>query len=391
MNALPNVYGSLLVVRPPVPATVNKAGANYKSEVTHLVYSPRRAYDEWLEICEGILSFGGDAVFDFEPADDPLLDRGDLRVEGDGTLATVAGGERVGHMNEVLTGRVFAANGPWVVVDGGMIRALLPNMLAHRVAEEAYYRGLLERMAEDAGCSLAVEKNPARWEGMADVAPVVADGEAEGASHVVLTYTTPGHYDADVGPKTMRSSREGVERAADFAGVPPRARVFAELVYPHFHGDTVHFGARPPKSRGGGARLVHYPGGLYGGDAARVASSLGAPSIVPIERDDAVEHYCGNSRQVEGGLLVPDAASEAFVGSMEGLGLRVRRVPLFELFGKAGGGPACATLYLPKNLALSPKSPLRYSVRRDEARARRERYAEKLLVDSHYFEGRARG
>ncbi len=41
-------------MRPPVPATVNKAGANYKSEVAHLSYSPRRAYDEWLGICEGI-------------------------------------------------------------------------------------------------------------------------------------------------------------------------------------------------------------------------------------------------------------------------------------------------------------------------------------------------
>ncbi len=28
-ETLANLYGSLLVVRPPVPATVNKAGANY--------------------------------------------------------------------------------------------------------------------------------------------------------------------------------------------------------------------------------------------------------------------------------------------------------------------------------------------------------------------------
>ena len=48
MSILPDVHGELLIVRPPVPATVNKAGANYKSEVTHLAYSPRRAYDEWL-------------------------------------------------------------------------------------------------------------------------------------------------------------------------------------------------------------------------------------------------------------------------------------------------------------------------------------------------------
>ncbi|HVY45414.1 MAG TPA: hypothetical protein VHB21_06020, partial [Minicystis sp.] len=328
MNALANVYGSLLAVRPPVPATVNKAGANYKSEVTHLTYSPRRAYDEWLSICEGIVAFGGDAVFDLEPEDEPLLDRGDLAVEADGTLRVASSGERVGHMDGVMTGRVFAANGPWVVVEDGLIRALLPNMLSHRVAEEAYYRRLLEALAEHAGCSLAVEKNPARWEGMADVAPVIGDGDIEG--RVVLTYTVAGHYDAGVGPKTMRSSREGVEHAAEFAGVPPRARVFAELVYPHFHGDTVHFGARPPRSLGGGAKLVHYAGGLFGDGAARVAEALGPGAIVPIGREDAIDNYCGNSRQVQGGVLVPDGASDAFVASMDKLGLRTRKVPLFE-------------------------------------------------------------
>src|SRR4051812_45159645 len=149
MNPLLDVYGDLLIVRPPVPATVNKAGANYKSEVTHLEYSPRRAYDEWLSICDGILAFGGDAIFDFEPEDEALLDHGDLAVDAAGVVSVAASGERVGAMSEILTGRVFAANGPWVVVDGKRLRALLPNMLAHRVAEHAYYRRLLTRMADE--------------------------------------------------------------------------------------------------------------------------------------------------------------------------------------------------------------------------------------------------
>src|SRR5262249_36588418 len=114
-------------------------------------------------------------------------------------------------------------------------------------------------------------------------------------------------------------------------------------------------------------------------------------AIVPIGREDAVEKYSGNSRQVNGGVLVPDGASEAFVASMDKLGLRTRRVPLFELFGKAGGGPACATLYLPRNLELPTAFGPLYSVRRDEARKRRARYPERLLVDREYFEGRARG
>jgi len=386
-NVLANVYGSLLIVRPPVPATVNKAGANYKSEVTHRVYSPRGAYDEWLSICEGITAFGGDAIFDFEAADERLLDKGDLVVEADGSIHPEGSSEPLGSLRDVLTGRVFAANGPWVVVEEKGLRALMPHMLDHRLTEIAYYEGLLSTIAEEGGYSLRVEKNPHRWEGMADVA-VVARGDGTGESKVVLTYTVKGHYDAGVGDKTMRSSFEGVKFAADFAGVPEEARIYAELVYPHFHGDTVHFGARPP---GGEGKLVHYAGGLYGGWSAKVAEALAAGTIVPIGRDDAVEKYVGNSRQVRDGLLVPDGASDDFSRAMAGLGLVVRKVPLFELFGKAGGGPACATLYLPKNLRVPEASRLRYSVRRDEAQKRRGRYPERLLVDQGFFEGRARG
>ncbi|HEY0838804.1 MAG TPA: hypothetical protein VGD74_01325 [Vulgatibacter sp.] len=378
-DALANVYGPLLVVRAPVPATLNKAGANYKSEVTHLAYSPRAAYDEWLAICEGILAFGGDALFDFEPEDDRFLDRGDLRVEADGSIRD-AKGEAIGSVDDVLTGRVFAANGPWVVIEGRKMRAVMPNMLTHRLAELPYYRRLLERLAAEGKYELEIVENPHRWEGMADVAVV--------GGKVVLTYTVKGHYDGASGPKTMRSAREGVDFAADFAGVPPAARIHAELVYPHFHGDTVQFGARP---KGGGAKLVHFPGGLWGDEAAQVAAALGPGAIVPITRDDAVEQYAGNSRQVEGGVLVPGGVSEGFTSSLDALGLPSRRIALYELFGKAGGGPACATLYLPKNLELPKDSRLRYSVRRDEARARRERLPEVLAVDEGYFAGKVRG
>jgi len=379
-NVLRDVYGPLLVVRPPVPVTINKAGANYKSEVAHLAYSPRRAYDEWLGVCEGILALGGDALFDFEPEDEPFLDQGDLAVDAKGDIRAAGGGEVLGRIDAVLTGRVFAANGPWVVVDGRKMRALLPHMLTHRQEEEAYYRRLLARIAEGGGYELSVAKNPHRWEGMADVATV--------GDQVVLTYTVPGHYDAGTAPKTQRSTREGVQYAADFAGVPAAARIYAELVYPHFHGDTVHFGARPAA---GGARLVHYPGGLWGDGAARVAAALGPDAIVPIGRDDAVEQYAGNSRQVERGVLVPDGVSAAFEDALRGLGLETRRLALFELFGKAGGGPACATLYLPRNLELPADFPLRYSVRRDEARRRRERVPDEVRVDPGWFEGRTRG
>jgi hypothetical protein len=380
MSPLGDVYGNLLIVRPPVPATVNKAGANYKSEIAHLTYSPRRAYDEWLSILDAIALCGGDALYQFEAADDPLLGHAALEVDGDGAIHPGGSREVVGHLDRVMTGRVFAANGPWVTLAGGALRAVMPNMLDHRRAEADYYRTLLGEIAASAGLGLEVVDDPHRWEGMADIA-VVGD-------QVVLTYAVPGHYDRDTAPKSSRSSRAGVAFAADFAGVPEAARIYAELVYPHFHGDTVHFGARPTS---GPPLLIHYPGGLYGDAADQVAARLGRDRIVAIAAHDAVEQYAGNSRQVGSGVLVPDGVSPAFLAELGALGLAAHRIALFELFGKAGGGPACATLYLPRNLTVPDGARIRYSATRDAVRARRERIPEILQVDRTYFEGRSRG
>jgi hypothetical protein len=379
-NPLSDVYGTLLLVRPPVPVTVNKAGANYKSEVAHLQYSPRRAFDEWVSICAAITACGGDAVFDFEDDDEPFLGAKELRVAADGAIYPLGSSERLGHLDDVLTGRVFTANGPWVVLEDDDLRAVMPHMLSHRRAEAPYYSNLLELIAAFGGYDLEIIDNPHRWEGMADVAVV---GE-----RVALTYTVPGHYDQGLSPKSERSSREGVAFAADRAGVPEQARIYAELVYPHFHGDTVHFGARPTR---GGAVLVHYPNGLWGDGAARVSAAIGPEQILAIGRDDAVEQYAGNSRQVGDGVLIPDGVSAEFERALIRLGLAVHRVPLFEHFGKAGGGPACATLYLPRNLALPECAPIRFSARRAAVDARRARLAERVLVDPDFFAGKRRG
>ncbi len=380
MNPLLDVYGDLLIVRPPVPATVNKAGANYKSEVAHLTYSPRRAYDEWLSILDAIVACGGDAIVAFEPADDRFLDHDELEVDGGGGIHPGGSTELLGALDSVMTGRVFAANGPWVTVRDRTLRAVMPRMLDHRLDEAPYYELLLGELAAAANLSLEIAHNPHRWEGMADVATV--------GDRVVLTYAVPGHYDAGTTPKSSRSTRAGVEFAADHAGVPDDARIYAELVYPHFHGDTVQFGARPAS---GPPVLAHYAGGLYGDSAAHVAEQLGAERILPIERDDAVEQYAGNSRQVGAGVLVPDGVSTAFTDSLERRGLVTHRVPLFELFGKAGGGPACATLYLPRSISLPESLPLRYSANRAAVRARRDRIPGLLRVDPGYFADKTRG
>ncbi len=375
-----DVYGTLLIVRPPVPATTNKAGANYKSEVPHLEYSPRRAYDEWLSICDAIVACGGDALYQFEAIDDPLLDHVALEVDGAGAIRPAGSREIVGQLADVMTGRVFAANGPWVSLRDRTLRAVMPNMLEHRRSEGAYYRELLSAIASASGYAIEITDNPHRWEGMADIAAV--------GDRVVLTYAVPGHYDHATTPKSSRSSRAGVEYAATFTGVPEAARSYAELVYPHFHGDTVHFGARPAS---GPPVLVHYPGGLYGDGSAQVTAALGGDRIVGIDRDDAVEQYAGNSRQVGNGVLVPDGVSAGYVAALARLGLVTHRVPLFELFGKAGGGPACATLYLPRDLTLPESHPSRYSVSRLAAHARRVRIPERLQVDPEFFGSRPRG
>lgn len=377
---LSDVYGQVLIVRPPVPATVNKAGANYKSEVTHLTYSPRRAFDEWLSILDAIERCGGDAVYQLEATDEPFLGHAALEVDGGGDIRPAGSREVLGNLATVETGRVFAANGPWVTADERGLHAVMPRMLEHRRSEASYYRSLLGELATATGAPLTITENPHRWEGMADVA-VVGD-------RVVLTYAVAGHYDALTTPKSPRSSREGVAFAADHAGVPEAARIYAELVYPHFHGDTVHFGARPTN---GPPILAHYAGGLYGEGAAQVAAALGADRVLPISADDAVTQYAGNSRQVGTGVLVPDGVSDAFVDALHRRGLVAHRVPLFELFGKAGGGPACATLYLPKTLEIPSRLPLRYTASREIARARRERIPELLHVDKAYFEGKSRG
>lgn len=377
---LDSFYGALVVVRPPVPATLNKAGANYKSEVAHLHYSPRGAYREWLTICDAILACGGDAMFAFEDSDDPFLDVSALRVDAEGGIHAAGSAERLGSIDDVDTGRVFAANGPWVVAEDTTLRAVMQHMLPHRRAEAAYYRELLASIADQGGYQLELHDNPHRWEGMADVAVV---GE-----RVILTYAVPGHYDEGIARKSERSSRAGVAFAADVAGVPESERVYVELRYPHFHGDTVHFGARPTAAP---PVLVHFAGGLWGDGSEIVKTALGPERIVAISELDAVEHYCGNSRQIGSGVLVPAQASSEFEGAMDRLGLAVHRVPLFELFGKAGGGPGCTTLYLPSNVRVPTNSPLRYSIARNAAWARLERIPDTLEVDAELFAGRQRG
>ena len=53
-SALEHAFGKHFIVRAPVPATLNRGQANYKSQVEHLEFLPRVAYEEWIGILEGI-------------------------------------------------------------------------------------------------------------------------------------------------------------------------------------------------------------------------------------------------------------------------------------------------------------------------------------------------
>jgi N-dimethylarginine dimethylaminohydrolase len=379
MQALEHLISSLVLMRAPSPVTLNKAGANYRSEVPHLEYYPRAAYAEWLAMCDAIVASGGDAIVYFEPEDERFLDVEQLHVHADGRIVAGDSQKPLGTVNDVLTGRVFSANGPWVLVDNKSMRALLPNMLAHRVDELPYYRHVLSMLAEQAGLELNVVQNPHHWEGMADV---VACGD-----RLLLTYTVAGHYDAGLKPKTLRSSLEGAHYAKEFSRLDPQQCVFAELVYPHFHGDTVQFTLCTSE----GPYLMFYPQGLVQGFAERVKEAISAERISTISRDDAVLHYAANSRQIGKGVLVPGTVSSHFVDRLSAFGLTPHRIALTELFGKAGGGPGCATLYLPENLVIPNDAPLRYSVQRKHAQSRLSRIARTLTVDPGFFAHKIRG
>jgi hypothetical protein len=363
-----------------VPATFNRGHANFKSEIGHMEFFPRTAYEEWVGILEGIRRLGGDAILDFEPEDNPYLGHETLVVDGDGYVRPLGSADILAEIEDVMTGRVFAANGPWIVRQDNAMRAVLPNMIEHRKEENGYFSRLLWKIAEQAKLDLVVADNPNRWEGMADVAPF--------KERVVLTFTVRGHYagDGDTGDKVLRSSKKGLKYAADFVGVPESKRIYAELVYPHFHGDTVHFVARPPE---GDPKLVQYAGGLLAGEALKIEQQLGPQAIVKIEQEDATGSFAANCRQVGKGILVPNGVSDAFLATIESLGLQPRKVRVNELFGKAGGGPACATLPLPANISIPETSTLRYSVIREQVAARRERIPTRLMVSSEYYESRA--
>ncbi len=378
-SVLQQFYGSLLIMRSPAPVPINKGGSNYKSEVAHLTYFPRDAYHEWLGVCEAIVHAGGDALFLFEKVDDVFLDHKSLHIDGDGNIYPCDSTQPLDNIAHVNTGRVFTANGPWIISEGSQLKALLPNMLSHRTQEIPYYKSLLTAIAQSSKQTLVLQENPYTWEGLADIAVL--------GNHALLTYMIKGHYDENVSEKSMRSCYEGLIFAADFAGLEPHERLFAELIYPHFHGDTVHFTIKTQT----GDYIVQYPQGLWHDCAETAQQSLGQETRILIDHKDAVTYYAGNSRQVCNTLLVAQGVSDTFLKKMHATHLKTHELTFEQLFGKAGGGPGCLTLPLPNNLVFDDDMPCRFTVQKNNAWAHLHRIPQTVSVDPAYFQGKHRG
>ena len=380
MAVLDDVYGDLLVVRAPVPATCNKAGANYKSEVTHRDYSPRRAYDEWLSILDGIVACGGDAIYAFDAVDDVYLDHDALEVDAFGEIRPAGSAEVLGNLRDVETGRVFTANGPWVTLEGGRLRAVMQHMLPHRRGETRYYRDLLGRIADAIGRQPRDRRQPAPLGGHGRRRRGRRQGRPDLRRPRPLQSRDPA--------QEQRSSREGVTFAADTAGVPPEDRIYAELVYPHFHGDTVHFGARPAA---GPPVLVHYPGGLWGDGPDRVLGALGlerscrSSSTTPSTSTPATR---ARSAAV---CSCPTGSARASTRRSSDLGLTVHGSGSTSCSARPAAGRRARPSTCRGTLKLPADAPFRYSATRDAVRARRERIPERLTVDPDFFEGKPRG
>ena len=287
-------------------------------------------------------------------------------------------------MADVMTGRVFAANGPWVTRDGDdAARGDAEHARAPPRRGARTTATLLGELAEAARLALAIADNPHRWEGMADVAAV--------GDRVVLTYAVPGHYDARHHAEELAQLARGRRvRRRSSPACPTDARIYAELVYPHFHGDTVHFGARPTTRRAG-ARPLRRRALRRRRRARRARARRRARSCRSIATTRSSSTPATRARS-RGGVLVPDGVSPAFVAAIEALGLAIAPRPAVRAVRQGRRRPGVrdpVPAPHPRRTARSRRCATRHPRR---VRARRERIPETPSGrPRHSSTGKARG
>ena len=253
-----------------------------------------------------IVVCGGDAIYEFEAADEPFLDH--RRSRSTATARSTRGSPPCSATRRVMTGRVFAANGPWVrrrerPCARGPEHAAPPQATRRRTTASCSAGWRPPR-----ACRSTMTDNPHRWEGMADVATV--------GDRVVMTYAVPGHYDAGVSRRAPRSAREGVAFAAITPACPrPRGSSPSSSTRTTMATPSTSVPARRGARRcSSTSRAVCRATTLLSSRGARSRSRRADRS------EDAVDQYAGNSRQVAGGVLVPDGVSACVLASSRGSG-----------------------------------------------------------------------
>lgn len=264
---------------PPSPSWALRGKANFRSREAAPV-DPAVARREWLALARAIEAEGGTVVALEAP--DPAW-----------------------------TGMPYAAECGHVVVRGGVPTFLLPRMKAeHRKRE----REAWGPFAASLGLAVVdpLEACPGEvWEAQGDVARYQG---------VTLLFH---------GGRTTRAGHDAARRF--FEGEV----LELEVHEPAFHGNMALLPLEAPE----GGALLYCPAVFSDASRAALEARFGAALFAVTE--DEIRSYATNGLPVGGALLAPSLAPERVLAFVASRGVRVVRLEMGELCGKAGGASRC--------------------------------------------------
>jgi N-dimethylarginine dimethylaminohydrolase len=296
-----------------------RGGENFRSE-TRSETNPKRAFKEWLALCDAITRAGGHILVMPPAAVDPPL-----------------------------TGMVYTANAGHLFSAGGHNHFLVSNMsVAHRQKE----REPVAAFATQAG--LTVENATQTWEGQADLQLIAGN-------RYIATYG-------------VRSVKKSIDQVRPL--LPQNARLLElQIRHPFFHGDTC---LDAMVSKGGHEILLAHGGALVDFTIEGLRGFVGDKvDVIGVDQDDALAYAC-NSLCVNGTVLMPEGVSPSLRGQLMRRGFTIEELAFPELFGKGGGGPRCLVNEL-RGMVVTPGAP-DYASRRDALVDLCDRYPEKIEI-----------
>ncbi|MSP60995.1 MAG: hypothetical protein EXR72_11750 [Myxococcales bacterium] len=301
----------------PGPDWQIRGAANFRSE-TRSETNPRRAFQEWISLCDAITRAGGHILVMHPPSVEPSL-----------------------------TGMIYTANAGQLFRSSEQPLYLLSNMsVPHRQGEREFFRAF----AAEAGLATAVARSP--WEGQAELQLV-------GGNRFIATW----------GVRSVRPSLDDIRPL-----LPSNAKLIdLEIQAPFFHGDTC---LDPIANRAGDVVLLAHGAALCRSSVEAIRHFVGnSIEVYPVDRDDALASAC-NSLCVQGTLIMPTGISPALRGQLVRRGFTIEELALPELFGKGGGGPRCLVNEM-RGVVLNPGAP-DYASLRDQLVERAMQYPESL-------------